>query len=394
MELVTPRKYCTRQLLLFTLGVVTVLVILYASPRELRNAIGGGASRDSVRQSAMTSYHNNSSSSSSSNNNNNNNASAWKFPIRVLGRFRHESRANATIDLDYSDQMVHVLLIFTNAREASNMREKLSICLGSLIALSSVPLRVYIVTDGPSADVARQVLADASAKASSDVLAELLHVDDMLAPLLDLMSFMQPHFSSAGYYSKKLFFLSTGVHRLFPAGVRHLILLDIDLQLRSDIALLHRHFALFPTGTIMGLGYELQPVYRHGLHKYRQEHPGTTCGEPPPRGNPGFNSGVVLIDLEAVRNSSTYRKFLSAEGVQFLVKKYSFRGNLGDQDFYSLLGWECPELFYVLPCTWNRQLCEWWRYHGYADVFDEYHRCNGTVHIYHGNCNSSIPSMR
>lgn len=386
MEPDNPRRHRTRQLLV-TLGVVTVLVILYASPRELRNAIRSGISRNSTHPSVMTSLRNGSSSG-----NKNNNVSAWKFPIRVLGRFRHDS--SSTVDSDYSGEVVHVLLIFTNVNEARNMREKLAICLGSLLALSSAPLRLYIVTDGPSADVARQVLADASAKASSDVLAELLDMDDMLAPLEDLVSFLQPHFSSHGYYGKKLFFLSTGLHRLFPAGVRRLILLDVDLHLRSDIALLQKHFALFPPGAIMGLAHELQPVYRHCLHKYRQQHPGTPCGEPAPHGNPGFNSGVLLIDLEAVRSSSTYKKFLTASGVQWLVEKYSFGGNLGDQDFYSLLSWEFPELFYVLPCTWNRQLCEWWRHHGYADVFDEYHRCNGTVHIYHGNCNSSIPSVR
>lgn len=386
MEPDNPRRHRTRQLLV-TLGVVTVLVILYASPRELRNAIRSGVSRNSTHPSVMASLRNGSSSG-----NKNNNVSAWKFPIRVLGRFRHDS--SSTVDSDYSGEVVHVLLIFTNVNEARNMREKLAICLGSLLALSSAPLRLYIVTDGPSADVARQVLADASAKASSDVLAELLDMDDMLAPLEDLVSFLQPHFSSHGYYGKKLFFLSTGLHRLFPAGVRRLILLDVDLHLRSDIALLQKHFALFPPGAIMGLAHELQPVYRHCLHKYRQQHPGTPCGEPAPHGNPGFNSGVLLIDLEAVRSSSTYKKFLTASGVQWLVEKYSFGGNLGDQDFYSLLSWEFPELFYVLPCTWNRQLCEWWRHHGYADVFDEYHRCNGTVHIYHGNCNSSIPSVR
>lgn len=386
MELVTPRRHCTRQLLV-TLGVATVLVILYASPRELRIAIGSGISWNSVHENAVTSRRNVSS-----------NTSAWKFPVRVLGRLRHDAKSNSTVGLDYSldynDDVVHVLLIFTNVREVSNMREKLSICLGSLIALSSVPLRIYIVTDGPSADVARQVLADAFAKASSDVLAELLHVDDMVAALEDLMSFMQRYFSGRDYYSKKLFFLSTGVHRLFPVEVRHLIVLDVDLQLRSDIALLHHYFALFPSGAVMALAHELQPVYRHVLHKYRQEHPGTKCGEPSSRGNPGFNSGVLLIDLEAARRSSTYRKFLTPKGAQRLVEKYSFQGHLGDQDFYSLLGWECPELFYVLPCTWNRQLCEWWRHHGYAEIFDEYYTCNGTVHIYHGNCNASIPSVR
>ena len=46
---------------------------------------------------------------------------------------------------------------------------------------------------------------------------------------------------------------------------------------------------------------------------------------------------------------------------------------------------------HVLDCTWNRQLCTWWRDHGYSDVFDAYFRCEGHVKIYHGNCNTPIP---
>ncbi|KAH6932270.1 hypothetical protein HPB50_004143 [Hyalomma asiaticum] len=288
MELVTLRRHRMRQLLL-TVGVATLLCILCSSPRELRNAIGGGTFWNFMHQNAATMHRNDSSVSSDDND-----VIAWNYPVRVLGRFRRRPTSSSTVGLDYNDGAVHVLLIFTEAREASHMHRKLSTCLGSLITLSSVPLRIYIVTDGPSADVVRQVLANASTKASSDVLAELLHVDDMMTPIQDLVSIMRPHFSDSTYFNKTLFFLSIGLHRLFPAGVRNLIVLDIDLQLRSDIALLHHHFALFPPGTIMGLSHELQPVYRHILHKYRQEHPGTECGEPPSRGNPGFNSGVVL----------------------------------------------------------------------------------------------------
>ncbi|KAH6934366.1 hypothetical protein HPB50_023523 [Hyalomma asiaticum] len=293
MELVTLRRHRIRQLLL-TVGVTTVLIILWASVRDLRNVIGGGTLSDFVHQNTVRMHQNDSNGSR-----HDNDVIAWKLPVRVLGRFRHESVS--TVGLDYNDGAVHVLLIFTEAREAIHMHKKLSTCLGSLIALSSVPLRIYIVTDGPSADVAREVLANASTKASSDVLAELLHADDVLAAVQDLVSFMRPHFSDSGYFSKTLFYLTTGVHRLFPAEVRRLIVLDIDIQLRSDIALLHRHFALFPPGAIMGMSHELQPGYRHLLRKYRQEHPGTLCGEPSSRGNPGFNAGVALVDLEARR---------------------------------------------------------------------------------------------
>jgi hypothetical protein len=68
------------------------------------------------------------------------------------------------------------------------------------------------------------------------------------------------------------------------------------------------------------------------------------------------------------------------------------QGHLGDQDFYTLLAMEYPDLVHLLPCVWNRQLCTWWRDHGYRDVFDAFAYCNGSVKLYHGNCNTPVPT--
>jgi hypothetical protein len=63
---------------------------------------------------------------------------------------------------------------------------------------------------------------------------------------------------------------------------------------------------------------------------------------------------------------------ISAPSVTALAKKYQFKGHLGDQDFFTLLGLQHPRLIFKLPCSWNRQLCQWWREHGYADIFDRF----------------------
>jgi hypothetical protein len=49
--------------------------------------------------------------------------------------------------------------------------------------------------------------------------------------------------------------------------------------------------------------------------------------------------------------------------------------------------------FYILPCSWNRQLCIWWKDKGYESVFDLYFKCEGHINIYHGNCNTEIPKL-
>jgi xylosyl alpha-1,3-xylosyltransferase len=105
----------------------------------------------------------------------------------------------------------------------------------------------------------------------------------------------------------------------------------------------------------------------------------------------GFNSGVVLLHLDRMRLSAEYESLISAPSVTALAKKYQFKGHLGDQDFFTLLGLQHPRLIFKLPCSWNRQLCQWWREHGYADIFDRFFACEGKVKLYHGNCNSKIP---
>ena len=98
------------------------------------------------------------------------------------------------------------------------------------------------------------------------------------------------------------------------------------------------------------------------------------------------------MDLDRMRKSERYNTLLDSDIVEKLAQKYSYKGHLGDQDFYTLVSLENEDLFYVLPCTWNRQLCQWWRDKGYEKVFDSYFTCQGKINIYHGNCNTPFPA--
>ncbi|XP_011844353.1 PREDICTED: xyloside xylosyltransferase 1 isoform X3 [Mandrillus leucophaeus] len=155
---------------------------------------------------------------------------------------------------------------------------------------------------------------------------------DKLFPVVEAM---QKHFSagSGTYYSDSIFFLSVAMHQIMPKEILRLIQLDLDLKFKTNVRELFEEFDSFLPGAIIGLAREMQP----------------------------------------------------------LADKYHFRGHLGDQDFFTMIGMEHPRLFHVLDCTWNRQLCTWWRDHGYSDVFEAYFRCEGHVKIYHGNCNTPIP---
>ena len=220
-----------------------------------------------------------------------------------------------------------------------------------------------------------------------------LDVDQLAKDLHKIVKPMQEHFSSkpGAYYSHSLFFLSIALHQVMPESMHKTIMLDADLKFMDDIAKLHDHFQFFNKDTVIGIGHEMQPVYRHAFWKYRQENPGTRVGAPPPDGLPGFNSGVLLLHLDNMRASTLYNSLITVDKVGNLTEEYHFKGHLGDKDFFTLLAMKYERLFHVLSCSWNRQLCTWWREHGYKDVWDQYHTCDMDIKIYHGNCDTTIP---
>ncbi|XP_074260862.1 xyloside xylosyltransferase 1 isoform X2 [Saimiri boliviensis] len=227
-------------------------------------------------------------------------------------------------------------------------------------------------------------------KGAEVIFHDVAVLTDKLFPVVEAM---QKHFSagSGTYYSDSIFFLSVAMHQIMPKDVLRIIQLDLDLKYMTNIRELFEEFDSFLPGAVIGIAREMQPVYRHTFWQFRHENPQTRVGGPPPEGLPGFNSGVMLLNLEAMRQSLLYSRLLEPARVQQLADKYHFRGHLGDQDFFTMIGMEHPKLFHVLDCTWNRQLCTWWRDHGYSDVFEAYFRCEGHVKIYHGNCNTPIP---
>ncbi|KAK3734554.1 hypothetical protein RRG08_003463 [Elysia crispata] len=220
---------------------------------------------------------------------------------------------------------------------------------------------------------------------SNDALVEKARL--LLRPLLQSLSIRRHHFSDP------LFFISTVLHRLLPRNISKLILLDVDLIFKSDISGLFSLFDKFAGGQVIGIARENQPVYRHVFTEYRQRHPDTKIGEPPPEGITGVNSGVLLLDLDKLRCSDAYNSMFQPDHIPGLVRNYSIHANLGDQDFYTLIQLERPELLYLLPCGWNRQLCQWWRMDELKQVFDLFFACEEPVHVFHGNCKTNISSV-
>lgn len=93
-----------------------------------------------------------------------------------------------------------------------------------------------------------------------------------------------------------------------------------------------------------------------------------------------------------MRKSAIYNSYFDDEKYRTICKKYQFNGTLAYQDFFTLLGMEHPELFYPLDCSWNRQMdISAFADEKFTGVFEEFHRCDGKIRIFHANGGSTFP---
>uniref|UniRef100_A0A3B3YWR5 Xyloside xylosyltransferase 1 n=1 Tax=Poecilia mexicana TaxID=48701 RepID=A0A3B3YWR5_9TELE len=296
-------------------------------------------------------------------------------------------------------QRYHALMMFTKVDRSISLQHKFRVAMLSMVKLAHFlegeVLVLHFVSDQVSQELGQRMLQEFLQDAPFKYEVSIIFHDvvELTQKLFPIVEAMQKHFSagSGAYYSESIFFLSVAMHHIMPESLTRIVQLDLDLKYKTNIRDLFQEFDKFPPGAVIGITREMQPVYRHTFWLYRKENPKTRVGEPPPEGLPGFNSGVMLLDLSAMRASTLYNQLLKPSNVAKLADQYRFKGHLGDQDFFSMIGMEHPELFYSLACGWNRQLCTWWRDHGYGDVFQLYYGCDGPVYIYHGNCNSPIP---
>ncbi|TNN84073.1 Xyloside xylosyltransferase 1 [Liparis tanakae] len=316
---------------------------------------------------------------------------------RDAGGESEGSRSRKRESGDTDDQRYHALMMFTKVDKSRSLQDKFRVAMLSMVKfgdfLEGETLVLHFVSDQASKELGERMLQEFLLDAPFKYEVFFHDVVALTQKLFPIVEAMQKHFSagSGAYYSDAIFFLSVAMHHIMPESLTRIVQLDLDLKYRTNIRDLFQEFDQFPPGAVIGIAREMQPVYRHTFWQYRKENPQTRVGDPPPDGLPGFNSGVMLLDLGAMRDSALYNQLLEPSNVAKLADQYRFRGHLGDQDFFTMIGMEHPELFYSLACGWNRQLCSWWRDHGYGDVFQMYYRCDGLVYIYHGNCNSPIP---
>uniref|UniRef100_A0A5S6Q5N6 Xyloside xylosyltransferase 1 n=1 Tax=Trichuris muris TaxID=70415 RepID=A0A5S6Q5N6_TRIMR len=316
------------------------------------------------------------------------------FGIQSGSQFRNaESWAVELTQIKRQGEPIDIMLTFYNGEANDKLSSNFLNCVRSILLHSTSLLHLHIITD----DFGRR-FAEEHVRLEQHDYTELTvtyydkeEIATKTNHQLGTRFYEHFRYSMRARYGGDLYFTSIVAHKIFP-NISRLILLDVDLQFRSDISELYSMFDKFDDQQVIGLALEQQPVYLNAFAKYRDANPSTRLGSPPPDGFSGFNSGVLLANLHKMRRSLDYNALLDGRTVDALARKYHFKGHLGDQDFYTLAAAEKPQLFLQIPCGWNVQLCEWWRRVYGSDVFEKYHRCDMDVKVYHGNCNSPIPS--
>ena len=73
----------------------------------------------------------------------------------------------------------------------------------------------------------------------------------------------------------------------------------------------------------LGMSVDLSPHYYLNLQSFLRAEQSSALGRPGP--SQGLNTGVVLYQLERMRNSEEYNKYLELESLQTLHHKYQYK---------------------------------------------------------------------
>ena len=133
------------------------------------------------------------------------------------------------------------------------------------------------------------------------------------------------------------------IHWILPSDIGRIVMLDSDIiPLRSVSALRDEFVRMRHAGALFGLSAEQSSFY--------------ASGDNMPPGVPGYNTGVWLMDLDAMRKSSWYTWLLDAYQAGALFRHL---GMVPDQNFVNGVAGLSPSLIHTIGCGWNRQLGSW-----------------------------------
>ena len=149
------------------------------------------------------------------------------------------------------------------------------------------------------------------------------------------------------HYSGVYGLLKLTLPDMLPSWVERVVVLDTDLLVAADIEELWRFFAALQRGgKWVGIVENQSDWYLGKL--WVQHNPWPALGR-------GFNSGVMLLDLKAMRLEHWQDTWTQ---VARAVLVHHATTTLADQDIFNAVIKRLPEIHLALPCFWNVQFSD------------------------------------
>ena len=174
-------------------------------------------------------------------------------------------------------------------------------------------------------------------------------------------------------------------HKVFKSLHKIIFLHSNDIIFASEIQVLSDQFSQFTPSNVIGISPMLSPYYREVLteNTYLSTHTDSPLGGPGQY--QGYNVGVVLYSLKAMRESKEYEDYISQATAGDILDKYNLSVTTGAQDWLTALGFTSPRLIYPLPCQFNTQTTLQYFRPPWKTSFHQYHVCDNisNINIFH-----------
>ncbi|KHN88693.1 Glycosyltransferase-like protein LARGE2 [Toxocara canis] len=146
------------------------------------------------------------------------------------------------------------------------------------------------------------------------------------------------------HYSREYGLLKLILTDIFPDSIKKVAVLDTDVLFVEDIARLWEFWSEMNSAQALAVVENLSDWYMINASSSRK---------PWPAWKRGFNTGVMLMDLEKLRNMNW--TFLWEEITAENLKDFGAT-QLADQDIINAVISRKPGIVYKLPCEWNLQM--------------------------------------
>ncbi|XP_045413869.1 LARGE xylosyl- and glucuronyltransferase 2 [Lemur catta] len=227
-------------------------------------------------------------------------------------------------------ELLHVAIVCAGHNSS---REVITL-VKSMLFYRKNPLHLHLVTDA----VARNILETLFHTWMVPAVRVSFYDAEKLKPQVSWI----PNKHYSGLYGLMKLVLPSAL----PPGLARVVVLDTDVTFASDIAELWALFAHFSDKQVIGLVENQSDWYLGNL--WKNHRPWPALGR-------GFNTGVILLQLDRLRQAGWEQMWRVTASRELLTLPAT---SLADQDIFNAVIKEHPGLVQPLPCIWNVQLSD------------------------------------